>query len=114
MLDDESKQAYNVEAEHQQILRERLGSTPLAAACPKKESQSQPPGFDVDDQNQDVSPELSVKAMEAEVGRKACGKLSCRRLALSQSGYQSHLAWTTDSHFGDSSLVSHWEGSEGW
>lgn len=91
-LSAEERQPYQIEAEHQQQLRNKLAETPLA---PKADSASVG--------NSDINQSQKDRQdLEDKVGQRACKKLSARRLMLNKQAEQDHSLWTSSTQYGDS------------
>ena len=78
---DEDKEAYKVEALHQQSLLDELETKPLPLT-------------------------VAVPRQEPEIFRNAAKKRSARRLLINKSAYQGHTLWDQPTVFGDGSSVS--------
>lgn len=88
-LSQEDREAYQVEAAHQQAMRDKLSELPLA-------SKSEREGGDDSDM-------LKQQAdLEQKVGRSGCKKLSARRLALNMESHTKHSLWNSSTNFADS------------
>lgn len=70
-LSQEDKQAFEVEANHQETLRAELSVTPLSVGSKAKERTD----------------------LEEAVGRKSCKLLSARRLKLNDEQFDHHSLW---------------------
>ena len=88
-LSEEDREAYHVQAAHEQGLRDKLGQTPL---IPKSEKQNSNEGLQ------------EPVDLEQQVGRAGCKKLSARRLSLNMVSHKEHPAWASPTHFADSDL----------
>ena len=82
-------------AAHEQALREKLAETPLTTKA--ETSQAQP---------ESVSDSVAAtRALEQEVGRSACKKLSARRLAVNELMHKNNDIWNSSTRFSDSHLA---------
>lgn len=86
----EEKEAYQVQAAHEQIKREELANTPHA---PKSSGEAV---SEVDRQK--------IHDLEKVVGRSACKKLSARRLLFNDEMLKKHPVWESETQFADSNL----------
>lgn len=81
-LPDDQRRAYEVEAQHQEELRAKLAFTPLSIGEAAK----------------------NPTEMEAKVGRKACKRLSARRLSINDAIFADSSIWSLPTCFCDSHL----------
>lgn len=88
-MPDDEKDAFKVQAAFEQHAREQLAFTPLV---PKGAGPDEPGHV------------ASIKALEEQVGRSGCKKLSARRLALNENLRQAHPIWQSATQLGDSAL----------
>lgn len=86
-LSDTDKDAYRVQAAHENQLREKLSATPLASKFDKKDSAK------------------GIRELEEQVGRSGCKKLSARRLVVNEDNFKNHSVWSCPTQLGDSSLA---------
>lgn len=82
-LGHEAREPYNLEAAHQQQLRDKLAATPLA-----------------------ISQDLETQALENQVGKSGCSKLSARRLQLNVQAQAGHPLWSVKTQYADSGMAS--------
>lgn len=85
-LSPAEKEAFEVEAQHQQGQIDDLAQRPLQTAKDKKEAGDSMAG-------------------DGEVWRNAAKKISCRRLAINQNSLETFGLWDLPAQFGDSLSV---------
>lgn len=85
-MSQEEKEAYQVEAVHQQSKIDELAQKPMLVGKDRSRSQE-------DDR-------------EKSVWSKAKRKISARRLQLNQDAFRSHEVWRLPTQLGDSALAS--------
>ncbi|CAK9064265.1 unnamed protein product [Durusdinium trenchii] len=83
-LDAAGKEPYNIQAAHQQELRNRLAEEPLAAQTAQAGT-------------------AEIRALESQVDRNARKKLAARRLQLNVQAEAQHSWWTAPTQYADSS-----------
>ena len=81
-LSADEKSVFEVEAQHQEVLRSQLAFTPLSTGKAAKGN----------------------TVLEAQVGRKACKRLSARRLRINDDQFAKHPMWSLPTCFCDSNL----------
>ena len=76
---------FEVEAQHQEVLRAQLAFTPLSTGEAAKSTKGK-------------------TVLEEQVGRKACKRLSARRLQINDEQFAKHPIWSLPTCFCDSNL----------
>lgn len=84
-LDAAGKEPYNIQAAHQQELRNRLAEEPLAAQTAQAGT-------------------AEIRALESQVDRNARKKLAARRLQLNVQAEAQHSWWTAPTQYADSAF----------
>lgn len=84
-LSADEKCGFEVEAQHQEVLRAQLAFTPLSTGEAAKSTKGK-------------------TVLEEQVGRKACKRLSARRLQINDEQFAKHPIWSLPTCFCDSNL----------
>lgn len=90
-LSETEKEAFKLQAAHEQSLREKLAVTPLITKA-QKQSASMPDS------------ETAIKGLEEQIGRKGCKLLSSRRLCLNEALHRESGVWQSETRLDDSGL----------
>ncbi|CAK9115221.1 PARP-type domain-containing protein (Fragment) [Durusdinium trenchii] len=88
-LSETEKEAFKLQAAHEQSLREKLAVTPLITKA-QKQSASMPDSA------------TAIKGLEEQIGRKGCKLLSSRRLCLNEALHRESGVWQSETRLDDS------------